>query len=143
MTKLLTQTFIPFSDAFQYDNLLKSDEAIDPYERPTDFLGTHYVSFSITQKATLVGTIKRKLYLDFYRKRIIIRGSFEGPVFEARGTTVKEYRINDEDRFLITINFLSKSIQSQSMWFDSNEDVKAFMDSMAKFLDICKTKRNN
>ena len=144
MTKLYTQNFIPFSDSFTCDEMLKLDLEIDPYERPSDKLGTHFVSFICSQKTTFFGTLKRAIYLDYYRKRIQIRGykSLEGIVFEARGNIIKEFKIDDNDKFMVRVSFTSPSTPEQLLYFDSDEEVKSFLDGITDFVETCKkTKR--
>lgn len=89
MTMMKTCPFVPFPDAFKAEEVLEgtkiAQQTIDLYERPADKLGTHYLAFDITQKQMILGVMKRTIHLDFYRKRLSIRGSFEGVVFEKIG----------------------------------------------------------
>ena len=134
MTKLLTQTFTPFPDAFKCGEVLKT-ENFDPYEKPTDVLGTHYALFNCTQKQIIIGVVKRVIRLDFYRKRLTVLGSFEGTVFDARGSTILSYGIDENDRFLVNIKFRNDT-PMQQFWFESSEEIKSFFDALQEFIDV-------
>jgi hypothetical protein len=135
--------FIPFPDAFNAAQVLEGTkiaaQTIDLYERPTDKLGTHFLQFEITQKQLILGMTKRTIHLDFYRKRLSIRGSFEGVVFEVRGSQVKTYEVDQNEHTLVRITFTSGP--PQDFWMDSQEDVQKFFDNMTEFVEICGRKK--
>ena len=113
-----TCPFVPFPDAFNAAEVLQgtkiSQQAIDLYERPADKLGTHFLEFPIQQKQLILGLMKRTIHLDFYRKRLSIRGGFEGIVFEIRGSMIKSYEVDEKDHNLVRISFVSNA--SQEFW---------------------------
>lgn len=139
-----TCPFVPFPDAFRAEEVLEgtkiASEKIDLYERPADKLETHFVAFDITQKQLLLGTTKRTVHLDFYRKRFSIRGGFEGIIFEIRGTMIKSYDVVENDRFLVRITFTSSS-SPQEFWMSSAEDIQKLFDSLAEFTESCNRRR--
>ena len=81
--------------------------------------------------------------MDYYRKRIQIRGykSLEGIVFEARGNIIQDYKIDDNDKFMVRVSFSSPTAPEQLIYFDSDEEVKSFLDAIADFTEICKKGR--
>lgn len=142
MTMMKTVPFQAFPDAFDTETVLKgtkiSVQKIDLYERPTDKLGTHFLEFPITQKQMILGIMKRTLHLDFYRKRLSIRGSFEGTVFEIRGSMIKSYEIDENDHFLVRITFSSSS--DQVFWLETTEQIQKLFEGLNEFRECCNRK---
>ena len=144
MTMMKTCPFRPFPDAFQADTVLAgtkiAKQTIDLYERPADKLGTHFLSFDISQKQLILGMMKRTIHLDFYRKRLSIRGGFEGIVFEVRGTMIKSYEVDENDHFLVKISFTSLS-SPQEFWMESSEDIQKLFEALAEFRECCNRRK--
>lgn len=142
MTMMKTCPFVPFPDAFNAAEVLQgtkiSQQAIDLYERPADKLGTHFLEFPIQQKQLILGLMKRTIHLDFYRKRLSIRGGFEGIVFEIRGSMIKSYEVDEKDHNLVRISFVSNA--SQEFWMENTEDIQKLFDSLTEFRECCKRK---
>jgi hypothetical protein len=139
MTMMKSCRFIPFPDAFRASEVLEgtkiAQQTLDLYERPTDKLGTHFLQFEITQKQLILGMTKRTIHLDFYRKRLSIRGGFEGITFEIRGIHVKAYEVDQNEHTLVRVTFSNTG--PQEFWMESQEDVQKFFDSMAEFVEVC------
>lgn len=135
-----TAPFVPYPDAFNTEFVLEGTkiaaQALDLYERPTDKLGTNFISFPITQKQLILGMVKRTVHLDFYRKRFSIRGSFEGSVFEIRGNMIKSFEIDENDKFLVRVSFTSNA-SPEEFWMESSEEIKALFDALTDFRDCC------
>ena len=135
-----TCPFVPFPDAFKVEEVLEgtkiASQKIDLYERPTDKLGTHFLAFEITQKQLLLGMTKRTIHLDFYRKRLSIRGGFEGIIFEIRGTMIDRYEVDEKDHFLVRLRFKGSS-SPQEFWMESSEDIQKFFDALTEFRECC------
>jgi len=140
MTMMKTCMFTPFPDAFNEEEVLDGTKIasakLDLYERPADKLGTHFVSFPITQKQVILGMMKRTIHLDFYRKRLSIRGGFEGVMFEVRGSSIRSYEIAENDHFLVRMAFTGSS-STQDFWMDSAEDVTKLFDGLTEFRECC------
>ncbi|KAH0791919.1 hypothetical protein GPJ56_004103 [Histomonas meleagridis] len=140
MTMMKTCPFVPFPDAFNAEKALEgskiSSQTLDLYERPTDKLGTHILSFDITQKQFIVGNVKRTLQLDFYRKRMSIKGGFEGTVFESRGNMIKSYEVDEKDHFLVRITFSTTS-SPQEFWMETTDEIQKLFESLTEFRECC------
>lgn len=138
-----TCPFVPFPDAFKAEEVLEgtkiAQQTIDLYERPADKLGTHYLAFDITQKQMILGVMKRTIHLDFYRKRLSIRGSFEGVVFEIRGSQVVSYEVDENDHFLVRIIFTA-SHSPQEFRMENAEDITKLFEALSEFKECCKRK---
>ena len=141
---LKTVPFVPFPDAFRADEVLKdtkiAKQELDLYERPADKLGTHFLEFPITQKQLILGMMKRTINLDFYRKRLTIKGGFEGVVFETRGTFIKSYEVDENDHFLVRIVFSNLSYP-QEFYMENAEDIQKLFESLTEFKEVCTTKK--
>ena len=139
-----TCPFVPFPDAFKAEDVLEGtkiqSQKIDLYERPADKLGTHFLAFDITQKVLLLGMTKRTIHLDFYRKRLSIRGGFEGIVFEIRGTMIKSYEVDEKDHFLVILRFTNSS-SPQEFWMESSEDIQKLFDALTEFRECCNRRK--
>lgn len=135
-----TAPFIPFPDAFRASEVLSGSKIaeleLDLYERPTDKLETHFLTFNITQKQLILGMTKRTLHLDFYRKRLSIKGSFEGTVFEIRGAMIKSYEVDEKDHFLVRISF-TVSTSPQEFWMETSEDIQKLFEALTEFRECC------
>lgn len=139
-TMMKTCPFIPFPDAFNEKEVLEgtkiSTVKIDLYARPEDKLGTHFLEFPITQKQLILGNMNRTVFLDFYRKRFSIRGSFEGIVFETRGSNIQSYQVDENDHFLVRVTF-SNNTSPQEFWMSSSEDIQKLFEALADFRQCC------
>ena len=144
MTMMNTTKFVPFPDAFNIDFVLEGTkiaaETLDLYEKPTDKLGTNCIEYPITQKVIILGIVKRTIHLDFYRKRLSIRGNFEGSVFEIRGNLIKNFEIDEKDKFLVRISFTT-SQSPQEFWMETAENIKSLFDALTEFVDCCSRKK--
>ncbi|EAY04097.1 hypothetical protein TVAG_483340 [Trichomonas vaginalis G3] len=136
-TKLYSGYFVPFPDEFKCQDKLTNPEKFEPYERPTDLLGSHYLTFDILQKQIILGSVKRYIHLDYYRKRISIRSKLEGIVFEARATAIKEYIVDQNDVHLVRIRF-SHGIEEQLCWLESSEAIHSLFDALTDFIQSCR-----
>lgn len=145
MTMMKTCAFVPFPDAFNAEEVLKgtkiAQQTIDLYERPEDKLGTHFLEFPIQQKQIILGMLKRTIYLDFYRKRLSIRGSFEGIVFEIRGSMIKSYEVDEKDHFLVRISFTTAPPQEFLM--ENAEDIQKLFEALTEFRECCSRKSSS
>lgn len=144
MTMMKTTRFVPYPDAFNTEFVLEGTkikaQTIDLYERPTDKLGTNYLEFNITQKALILGMMKRVVHLDFYRKRFSIRGSFEGIVFDIRGNQIKSFEVDENEHFLVRITF-TNGASPEEFWMDSAEEIKQLFDALTEFRECCVPKK--
>jgi hypothetical protein len=86
---------------------------IDLYECPADKLGTHFLTFNITQKQIILGLMKRSLHFDFYRKRLSIRGGFE-----VRGQHIKSWDQDANEHTFVHIIFNTSSNSVQEFWLE-------------------------
>jgi hypothetical protein len=140
MTMMKTCPFVPFPDAFNAEQVLAgtkiSAQTIDLYERPADKLGTHFLSFNITQKQLLLGMSKRTLHLDFYRKRLSIRGGFEGIVSEIRGANIKSWDQDSNEHTLVRVTFTAAA--AQEFWLDDPADYPKLAEALTEFRECCK-----
>lgn len=138
-----TCPFVPFPEAFNDQEVLQdtkiSKQAIDLYERPADKLGTHFLEFPITQRQLILGMTKRTLHLDFFRKRLSIRGSMEGIIFEIRGSMIRSYQVDEKDHLLVRIQFSSS--HHQEFWMENPDEIKKLFDALSEFRDCCQAKK--
>ena len=136
-----TCEFIPFPDAFNESQVLEgtkiSTSKIDLYARPEDKLGTHFLEFEISQKQLILGLMKRTIYLDFYRKRLSIRGGFEGIIFEIRGSMIKSYQVDENDHYLVRITF-DNGASPQEFWMATSEEIQKLFEALADFRESCR-----
>ena len=137
--------FVPFPDQFDPLELLKGTKIhilqIDNYERPVDRLGTHFLEFPIQQKQMILGMMKRTIHLDFYRKRLSIRGSFEGVIFEVRGNMLKSYEIDENDHSLVRLTFLSGS--PQEFYMENQDDIQKLFEGLSEFRECSAQRRKD
>lgn len=135
-----TAPFVPYPDAFRTEEVLAGSKIaaleLDLYERPVDKLQTHFLTFSITQKQLILGMTKRALHLDFYRKRLSVRGTFEGTIFEIRGAMIKSYEVDEKDHFLVRISF-TVSASPQEFWMETSEDIQKLFEALTEFRECC------
>jgi hypothetical protein len=136
-----TCPFVPFPDAFNAKEVLEgtkiASQTIDLYERPADKLGTHFLTFDITQKQIILGLTKRTLHLDFYRKRLSIRGGFEGIVFEVRGHQIKSWDQDTNEHTLVRIIFNISSNAVQEFWLEDPAEYPKLAEALTEFREVC------
>jgi hypothetical protein len=78
---------------------------------------------------------KRVLHLDFYRKRLSIRGGFEGIVFEVRRAQIKSWDQDPNEHTLVRVTFSGAS--AQEFWLDDPADYPKLAEALTEFRECC------